>query len=458
MHNIKSLDELLTSRDENLYNTVIEVSNWLEDNEIKDERGLRWKSAPESDTDYKNVPFLDDKTFYGGSAGIGLFYIRLYLVSKEEKYIYKAIDAANYLIDTYEEDKDRKEPGFFSSGYYNGPSGQGYFSEILYQVLKDVGNDASKYHEFALKVADDLVDSIRKVDDKASTWTHSVAMVSDGSDDLYLLYMYERTGDQRYLDTAVSNGYYFISQAEDAPVGKRWYAMDVTNPAFNFKEKGYFPNFFYGTSGNAYLLALLYKYTKEEIFLEYAKAGALYIESVAHVKDGTTLIPYNVPNRENIFYLGMCQGPVGTTRLYRLLYELTHDSHYSDYVIKLTDGILATGAPQIHSPGYWKTYCYCCGAAGMLELFIQVNHFFNIEDYSDAASDAAITLIGDSFVSDHKRRWYTQWTRILPKDVEAYTGLFHGSTGCANALLTLYNELSEHIELPGFLEDYWVKG
>ena len=165
------------------------------------------------------------------------------------------------------------------------------------------------------------------------------------------------------------------------------------------------------------------------------------------------LIRYNDPYVKDMYYLGMCQGPIGHSRLFYKLYELTKEEIYKEWVIKLTDGILKAGAPKIHSKGYWHTYCYCCGAAGMAEHFIEAYKFTKDEKYKEAARDAVEVLLGDSNVDEGKRRWYTAWNRHLPDEVEAWSGLYHGSAGCASSILTYYNFLTDNVKISGYIED-----
>ena len=265
---------------------------------------------------------------------------------------------------------------------------------------------------------------------------------------------YERNKDDRLLNAIKKAGNYILTREEKIPnQGSRYYAMDTVD--FGLGENGYFPNFFYGTGGTGYVLSKVYEVTKDKKYLDGAKAAADYVISIADVNEDNTaaLACYNIPYKEDIYYLGMCQGPVGTTRLFYQLYKLTKETLYKEWVIKLTNGIIEAGAPAKHSEGYWHTYCYCCGAAGMLEHFLHVYHLTNDKKYYSYALESADVLLRDSFILDDKRRWYTRWTRLIPGDVESYTGLYHGTAGCAASLLVLYGEISGVNDIPDFLEN-----
>ena len=226
------------------------------------------------------------------------------------------------------------------------------------------------------------------------------------------------------------------------------------------KAGGYFPGFEYGAAGCGYILASVYEYTKDEEFLDAAVKASEYILNVADYSQDkkAALVRYNDTYLTDLYYLGVCQGPVGTSRLFYKLYELTKEEKYKEFIVQLTEGLLATGAPAKHSEGYWRTNCYCCGAAGMLEHFINIHKLTANEKYLDAAYEAAETIIGESTYKGNKlRNWYTAWNRHEPDKSEAYTGLYHGSGGCAAALLSFAHYIGKGKILPAYLEDPYKK-
>jgi lantibiotic modifying enzyme len=321
-------------------------------------------------------------------------------------------------------------------GFLNGPAGGAYAASKLYDITGD-----EKYKDFAIKVTNDLVDSAHE-EEVGLTWYGFYGILGEGGLILYLLDVYKRYGVENYLNIAKKAATYVANQKENAPNGGyRWYVMDTESFPTIGKAGGYFPGFEYGAAGSGYIMATAYEYTKDEEFLSIAKGAADYIEGLAVYSEDkdAALIPYNDTYLKDLFYLGVCQGPIGTSRLFFKLYEITGEEKYKDFVIKLTNGILATGAPQKHSEGYWRTNCYCCGAAGMVEHFINIHKLTNEDIYLKAAKEAAETLIGESTYDDkkHYTNWYTAWNRHEPWTSDAYTGLYHGSTGCAASLIAL---------------------
>ena len=58
------------------------TADWIKTTERKTENGVRWVQSPDSAEDFSDYPMLTEKALYGGSAGIGLFYLRLYQVTR----------------------------------------------------------------------------------------------------------------------------------------------------------------------------------------------------------------------------------------------------------------------------------------------------------------------------------------------------------------------------------------
>jgi hypothetical protein len=57
---------------------------------------------------------------------------------------------------------------------------------------------------------------------------------------------------------------------------------------------------------------------------------------------------------ENRFYLSWCHGPVGTARLFNRLFSITGDQQWRRWIDELTTWVVASGAPEQQSGGYWN--------------------------------------------------------------------------------------------------------
>lgn len=440
-----------------------ESAAWIKTTERKTEFGKRWVQSPDSEDDFSDYPMLTEKALYGGSAGIGLFYLRLYQVTGKDEYLSEAKAAAADIIATdegvefYEKTFQPKKvadklihvknmPGWMA-GYYNGPTGSAYLILKLYELTAD-----EQYKAYAIKVADDLL-LAAKTAPEGIYWSEQNDLCGDAGFVTYLVSVYEITKDTKYLDAAKSLGKYVISKGKDAPKGgKYWNVVDLT--IIDFPEDVFWVNLAHGTSGVAWIFTVLYNATKDEIFLQAAKEGAKYLQSIAVGDDYAVLIPYldsekRGPSTE-FYYLSTCHGPAGTALLFENLYRITDDREYLDWVKKLSRGIIKAGAPENYSRGYWRSQALCCGTPGLLEHFVSVYKLTGEKEFLDYAKRTARTIIGQSQVDDDdtniyklsdKRRWLGNWWRTIPHDVHTYTGLYIGTAGNAWSLLSLVGVL-----------------
>lgn len=192
----------------------------------------------------------------------------------------------------------------------------------------------------------------------------------------------------------------------------------------------------------AYALARGYEASGDESFLEAALAGAAHVRAIATVQGDAALVAYREPDMTDLYYLGACHGPVGTTRLFQLLHRITGDDLHAEWVGKLFNGVAATGAPERHSPGYWQNSTLCCGTAGFVHWGVGLWWATGEQQYLDFARRSADKLLGDGFSADGGPvRWFDAFTRTQPDVVTAQTGLTAGNAGNAFALLHLYKAL-----------------
>lgn len=434
-------------KSEDYLESALQIAKYLKTNEVVTPQGKYWKLSPEPGNDYAGDLMLTPKSLYGGSAGIGQFFLQLFEVTKDSKFLNEAKDAAEYILNTYE----GKE--FFGNvlnsdgggvwpvkgwgtSVYAAPAGQAIFLSQLYGHVKD-----ERYLKFLTTTADDAI-AAGHDDGKILHWSTEADLMADGSYAFFFIYVYRKTGDEKYLEAAKRVVAFTDTRIQHAKEGGIYYKnVDLTLVGWKSKESA-FPNFSHGAAGTAFLNVLLYEETKDQAYLDKANEVVKFLSAIAEGDENGALIPYlynpELGRFHDFYYLSTCHGPVGTTILFRKLYDVTQNKENLEWVDILTKGILKTGAPLKHTPGYWNSYCLCCGAPGVLTHFVKTAEILGDNSYIEQAKLTADKLLGDSFNDEKGRRWYAAWTRKIPGFVETYTGLYDGAAGVGTSLLYLY--------------------
>ncbi|MDY5576120.1 MAG: lanthionine synthetase LanC family protein [Lachnospiraceae bacterium] len=453
MNTNKMIPKLLRKNTaEDYLQAAIDTAEWIDTLAIKTEHGRIWKALPDDQDGYReDVPLFTSKSLYDGSAGIGIFLLRLYEATQNERWLLEAEEAAAHIIATevdeswYDKTLHSEVKGIipvpgWAAGPYNGPVGEAYFLEDLYQVT-----GKEEYRAFVLRTADTLIKAAIR-DEKGIHWSDQQDITADGGFIVFLDILYRRTGIQKYLDVACEAADYIAKDALDAPNGgKYWKLLDLS--IIDFEKDTTFPNFSHGTTGTAWMFAALYQDTGRQEYLELAKAGVEYVMNISVGDETGRLIPYQDhpvkgPTYEQ-YYLSTCHGPVGSTLVFRELYDITEEEKYKQWAVELSRGIVKAGAPEKHSWGFWNCQCQCCGTAGILEHFADMYEYTKDTEFYQYMLRTADVLLSDS---DHrtpgKRTWYDSWWRTIPTRIVSYVGLYVGAAGCGSSLLRTYAALT----------------
>ena len=370
---------------EDYLKAAIDTAEWIDTLAIKTEYGRIWQALPEGQDGYReDVPLFTPKSMYDGSAGIGIFFIRLYEATGDTRWLTEAEEAAAHIIATkvgvewYQTTLHSEVKGIipvpgWAAGPYNGPVGEAYILEDLYRVT---GKQA--YRDYVLYVADVLLEAA-VTDKRGLHWSDQEDITADGGFIVFLDILYRKTGIKKYL--------------------------------------------------------------------ELAKEGLTYAMNIAVGDETGRLIPYQDhpvtgPTYDK-YYLSTCHGPVGSTLAFRELYEITGEEIYRNWTIELSRGIVRAGAPEKHSWGFWNCQCQCCGTAGILEHFAAMYEYTGEKEFYAYMIRTADVMLSDS---DHRtpglRTWYDSWWRTIPTRVVSYPGLYVGVAGCASSLLRTYAALT----------------
>lgn len=203
---------------------AIDTAEWIDTLAIKTEYGRIWQALPEGQDGYReDVPLFTPKSMYDGSAGIGIFFIRLYEATGDTRWLTEAEEAATHIIATkvgvewYQTTLHSEVKGIipvpgWAAGPYNGPVGEAYFLEDLYQVT-----GKQEYWDYVLYVADVLLEAA-VTDKRGLHWSDQEDITADGGFIVFLDILYRKTGIKKYLDTACAAADRIAQDALPAPM------------------------------------------------------------------------------------------------------------------------------------------------------------------------------------------------------------------------------------------------
>jgi lantibiotic modifying enzyme len=301
-----------------------------------------------------------------------------------------------------------------------------------YQVLAAT-NVGPQWSSLAKLSARQLTVSANLLDEGVE-WSASNDIISGTAGvGLYLLAASAAYKDSTLEDFAVQAGRRLLKTAVPAQGGLMWFPG--TTPGANY------PNFSHGTAGVAYFLATLHQHTKDRAFLDGAVAGAKYLDAVATRKPGARAIFHVTGGGENRFYLSWCHGPVGTSRLFYRLHQITGDEKWTQWIDELTNWVVTSGAPEQQSAGYWNNISQCCGNVGIGQYCIDLARY-----HPAPAATAAAAPLRDRVVANTRARatddanglrWVQAENRVSPEAVIAQTGFMQGAAGVGTFFLQL---------------------
>jgi len=388
---------------------ALEAARWIEASAVETEEGLAWPPVPGEELPLNNW-------LYGGNAGIVLFFLEAFFSTGDSEYLMNAQRGADHLLMTMDVEK--------STGFYTGISGIGFVLYETYQATR-----ITRYLEGFEKCLRYLGATALE-EGQGIQWSATMDIIGGSAGTgLFLLYAYDRTGDDNLLELASRVGSRLIELGQPAEGGTKW-AMDPDYPRL-------MPNFSHGTAGIAYYLATLYTKTQNEVFLDAALSGARYLKTIAKTEGNTCLIFHHEPEGEDLFYLGWCHGPVGTSRLFFRLYEITRDAEWRGWIERGAKAILESGIPDKEHEGFWNNVGICCGSAGVADFFLSLYRMTKKREYLDFAIRMTDDLLSGAERAGEGLKWTQAEHRVRPEFLQAQTGLMQGAAGVGLWLLHL---------------------
>ncbi len=387
---------------------AVDAGRWIVSTGVRTEEGTAWPADPAA-TD--SLP----TDLYRGSAGVVLFFIELHCATDDPRWLAEAEAGADFLRTNLPASLNSPE----QSGLYTGVAGIGF---ALGETFRVTGNN--RHLNGALHCLR-LIHDASRAGDRENPRKGATDIISGmAGTGLFLLYAARELENAPALGLATKTGRLLIEDAIPEKTGEKW-RMAHGYPRF-------MPNFSHGTAGVAYFLARLYEETGDYIFLEHALAGGEYLLAVANE---IGQIFHHEPGGEDLYYIGWCHGPPGTTRLYRLLGKLTGDGRWNAAMEKAARGVIESGIPERRPTGFWNNVGVCCGSAGVAAFFL---------DMHETAENAAFLKMTQRLTADilarGKRdgrglRWVHAEHRVRPEERAAQTGYAQGAAGIGLWLL-----------------------
>ena len=357
--------------------------------------------------------FISDN-LYSGTPGIVVFFLEMHAATSDPHFLDLARKGADHLLAVYDKIKE--------TALYEGIAGVGFALEETYKATGD-----TRYREGFRKVLE-IIEKKAVKKGRGVEWGEVTDIVNGGAGTgLFLIYASRELSESRWLELASAAGRRLVELGEPDHGGLKW----LMSSAYN-----YMPNFSHGTAGISYFMARLYEVTKDKEFLRTALAGTKFLEAVAQ-KDTCLVHHDDRPEYKDVYYLGWCHGPVGTSRLFIEMHKLTGEESWMTWVRKSTQAIMDSGIPEKRTPGLWNNVGLCCGTAGIGDYMLELYEMTGDKAYREFALKIAADLLSRATEGEGTLKWIHADTRRTPDAVFAQTGLMQGASGIGLFLLHL---------------------
>lgn len=425
-----------------LLNVAELAKNYIDSKIEKTDHGIRYSLEGSANSD----PYFDEICLYSGSAGIVHYLLQLYKTTGKQQYLEQAEKSYPYIEYRWREKPDLSlafSPWAFTSGF----AGVAYAVSELYTTTHN-----KKYKRFVEEVVAEIIKNAKPADDGIGAyWSGSFGIVADSGTLLFLLYVADLFERHDWQEFTVNAGRILIGQKKKYSEGGYYFEGSQFNEQI-------VPGFPIGAGGVAFTLWKLYDVSRDEVFKQATEGIDDFYRTIYRYDDkGFVKIPHDIPNENPVYYLGYCGGNAGVARYFYKLYQETGEAKHLNEVELLLDSIVAAGAPEIHSEGYWNTVAQCCGSSSILNTFLGFYLATNKKKFLNYAKRTAEQIIGDAHYEleggDKLAKWYEAYTRLEPQNISAPIGFYDGAAGAGSALLQLYSVLTEHPQVPRSVDD-----
>lgn len=419
---------------------ALQAERYIAAHQISNEDGIHWRT--------------DDGTekveLYEGASGITYFYLQLYRVTGDERYADIVRKASRYLSRHWRD-------AIGSTIFENVGPNHGTL-DLRHGLYRGIGGPAlillEAYKEFHdPSFADGATEIIRYYQSIASHnehgayWYGSSSIYLDGGIILLLIAYDQLFHDDQTRQLIDDAARFYLTLGDDDGNGGLFFdgIGDLMGSTWQNLE--------FGSPGAALVLSRLYEHNGNTVYLDTARKALVHAESVTLPVGDGKLIPFNIladgtPVRSDdgkpIFYLGWCNGFVGTSLAYYAVCHATQDAQYWHSIEQFADAAESLGAPDHESAGLWNSVCYCCGHTSILQHYDNLYVTTGDPRWLQLAERTASVLLGTKEdLPDGGADWPIAWERIHPDHITRSLGYFDGAAGAATSLLQLYELLTK---------------
>jgi len=412
---------------------ALDAERYIRSLECRTEQGLAWRHSRE-------LPDVVSHTLYAGSAGIVVFYLELAAATGESQFLERAIAGADDLA-AYARAAKRQScaiysgwPGFaFALAETAAVAGEPRFTVAAAECLDRLRAAAVEKGAGLAWIEPMPFSEIHGFKGDREIYDASVGAAGAG---FGLLHAAAKRVHPQALGWARAVADRLLEVADRTEGGLNWALM--ADMPFPWRPS----NFAHGGAGVGTFLAMLYESTGDVRYLEAARAAAAHLAHIAHAVGDGHLVHHHDGDGESLYYLSACHGPPGTTRLFHVLHRVTGEAHYAAWNEGALRGLLATGAPERRSEGFWNNVSQCCGDAGIGDYALQNYRSCGDDRYRDLALRVATELEARSESRDDGRCWLQAEHRERPRYVQAQSGYMQGAAGIGSFFLHLSTTLA----------------
>lgn len=393
-----------------LADSIQRIHQWLHQHVKTSAEGSAWPVIPDDNSGRIGLDL------YSGVPGIVLFYLEAHHATGRAEYLEEAKNGANLLLKRLPDQLGAMDVQGIT-GLFSGISGVGFVLRETYKVSKD-----EKYNEGFQRVLKLLLGAA-DTRGEITHWGYVTDIVAGNAGiGLFLLYAYRETKNFTYLELAANTCNWLITNAQRVNTEqwkwRMWPGADKT-----------MPNFAHGTAGVAYFAAEVFAILEEGRYLRTAMNGARYLQTL---KNAEGLIPYQEEGAgKQIFEYGYCHGPVGTARLYYVIfnaYKKERKTWEKAWDAAIT-ALLKSSIPQERTPGFWNNVSQCSGNAGVADFFLTLYRMEGKKKYKDYAWLHTQDLLKRATSDAQGLRWKQAENRAEPEALAAQSGYMQGVAG-----------------------------